>query len=76
MPTAENVRSARREKFGHRLRELRLAQGLTQEQVALAAGMDRAFYVDLENARHGVLVDRLDDIAGALGVTRADLVTY
>lgn len=46
---------------------------MTQEQVALAAGLDRAFYVDLENAKHSVLVDRVYDIATALGVTSSDL---
>ena len=56
-----------------RLRELRLAAGFTQEQVAMKAGLDRAFYVDLENARHGVQVDRLYDIAEALGVPVAEL---
>lgn len=65
----------RRETFGLRLRELRAKQGLTQEQVALAAGLDRAFYVDLENAKHGVQVERVYDIAFALGVDVAVLFT-
>ena len=72
---AEELRHARRVRFGSRLRVLRNAAGLTQEQVALAAGLDRAFYVDLENARHGVQVDRVYDIADALGVPCAELFT-
>ena len=70
-----DVRQERRETFGLRLRELRVKQGLTQEQVALAAGLDRAFYVDLENAKHGVQVDRIYDIAYALGVEVSVLFT-
>ena len=35
--------------------------------------MDRSFYVQLESAQHSVLVDRLYDVAEALGVTVADL---
>lgn len=73
MPAPAELRQVRREEFGRRLRELRVAKGMTQEQVALAAGLDRAFCVDLENAKHSVLVDRLYDIAGALGVGCADL---
>ena len=75
MFASEDLRQQRRVAFGQRLRELRLAAGLTQEQVAIRAGLDRAFYVDLENARHGVQVDRLYDIADALGVSCADLFT-
>lgn len=73
MSAPAELRQVRREEFGRRLRELRIARGMTQEQVALAAGLDRAFYVDLENAKHSVLVDRLYDIADALGVGSADL---
>jgi transcriptional regulator with XRE-family HTH domain len=46
---------------------------MTQEQVALAAGIDRPFLVQLENGRRSVLVERLDDIAAGLGVSVADL---
>lgn len=73
VPQADDLRQQRRIVFGQRLRALRVAAGLTQEQVAIAAGLDRAFYVDLENARHSVLVDRLYDIADALGVGCQDL---
>lgn len=46
---------------------------MTQEQVALASGIDRPFLVQVENGRRSVLVERLEDLASALGVPVADL---
>lgn len=60
-------------RFGGRLRALRKARGLTQEQVAIAAEMDRSFYVELENGVHSVLLDRIFDIAAVLNVPMKDL---
>ena len=35
--------------LGERLRELRKAKGLTQEQIALDTGIDRGFISEIEN---------------------------
>jgi transcriptional regulator with XRE-family HTH domain len=70
--TEEPDRAARRRhELGHQLRAQRQAAGLTQEQLALDAGLDRSFYVDVENGHHSLTVDRLFAIADALG-TQAD----
>lgn len=61
-------RARRRREFGSRLRELRQAAGMTQETVALEAGLDRSFYVQLEGGKRTVSVERLWDIATALSV--------
>ena len=37
--------------FGRLVRELRRTQGLTQEQLALAAGTNRRFVVELERGK-------------------------
>jgi transcriptional regulator with XRE-family HTH domain len=52
----------------------RKAAGLTQERVALSAGLDRSFYVDVENGHHSLAVDRLFAVADALGVPAARLL--
>ena len=75
MAATDDLRQRRRESFGRRLRALRLAAGMTQGQLADKAGLDRAFYVDLENAKHGVQVDRIYDMADTMGVSPADLFT-
>ncbi|MET7685805.1 helix-turn-helix transcriptional regulator [Streptomyces sp. NPDC005423] len=64
---------AQRLAFGRRLRALRTRAGLTQTAVAVAAGMDRSFYAEVEAAVHSVSVDRIPALAQALGVKPADL---
>jgi transcriptional regulator with XRE-family HTH domain len=53
---------------------MRESKGWTQEQLAEQAGLDRSFLADLEGARHSCAVDRLFDLATALGVTAASLL--
>lgn len=59
----------RRRELGQQLRVHRHAAGLTQEQLAINAGLDRSFYVDVENGHHSLTVDRLFAIADALGIS-------
>jgi transcriptional regulator with XRE-family HTH domain len=61
-------------RFGRRLKLLRLEHGLTQQQLAEAAGFDRTFIGKLERGESGVNVDRLGDLARALGLTVRDLI--
>ena len=60
--------------FGQALRAARTSEGLTQEAVALAAGLDRSFYVEVENAVHGITLDRALEVADALGVPLTELL--
>jgi len=48
--------------------------GLTQEQVALRIGMDRATYNRIEMGHAAALLDSLIRIADAIGVPLSDLV--
>ena len=50
-----------------------MAAGLTQEQLALAAGLDRPFLVQIEGGKRSLLVERLDDLADALGIDKQEL---
>lgn len=59
--------------FGQRLRELRTLAGLTQEQLALAAGTDRSYVVELEGAQHSPGLDLVLRLALALMVAPRDL---
>lgn len=47
---------------------------MTQERLALAADLDRSFYVDVENGHHSLTVDRLFAIADALRVRASRLL--
>lgn len=65
---------ARRIATGARIRELRLAQQLSQEALALESGLSRNMVIGLEWGRKSVAYERLWDIAAVLGVPVADLL--
>lgn len=68
--TPEEILSA----FGSRLRELRLARGLSQEALAAAAGLDRTYVSSCERGRRNVSLVNLHRLAGALDVEPADML--
>ncbi len=57
--------------FGRRLRALRDARGLTQEQLAEMAGLDRTYIGDAELGKRNPSLKSIDKLARALG---ADLL--
>ena len=61
--------------FGERLRELRTERGLTQEQLAEAAGVDRNYIGQIERGERNVALVNIVTIARALRVKPADLFT-
>lgn len=56
----------RRALVGARIRELRLAQGLSQESLALESGLSRNMIIGIEWGRKSVAYERLWDIATVL----------
>lgn len=60
--------------IGWNLRRLRVAQGLSQERLAFAAGIDRAYVGRVERGSENVTITTLEALAGALSVTVADLL--
>lgn len=69
-----SVALAGRRTLGLRLRHAREARGLTQERLALLAGLDRSFLADVEAGRHSCMVDRLFDLAQALDMQPHELL--
>ena len=63
-----------RRRVGERIRSIRVAQGRTQEELALTSGVTRNLLIDVEHGRRGLLYERLYDIAEALGVPIAELL--
>ena len=59
---------ARRIAFGNRLRVARREVGLTQEQLAERAGIDRAAYSEIERGQRDARLSTLLRIESALGV--------
>lgn len=60
--------------FGNRLRTLRLAKGLTQEELAEMADFSRSYYTEIENGKRNVSLLNLQRLADCLAVSIAQLV--
>ena len=55
-------------RFGARLRTLRKARKMSQEAVALAAGLDRSYLGRIERGEVNVSLVNIERIAAAIGV--------
>jgi transcriptional regulator with XRE-family HTH domain len=70
---AQRPGDERRRVFGQRVRALREARGLSQEQLAELAGVHRTYLSSLERGERNVGLDNIHAIAQALGVPTAEL---
>jgi len=61
---------------GARIRDLRLEKGLSQEELALAAGLDRSYIGGVERGERNIAVMNLKKIANALGVSLSELARH
>jgi len=59
---------------GRRLRELRVARALSQEDLAARAGVAASTIVNLEQGKRGAQYVTLRKLAGALGIDPEELV--
>jgi transcriptional regulator with XRE-family HTH domain len=60
--------------FGDALRELRAEQGISQETVALNAGLNRGYYSGIERGVRNVALANIVKIANALGVPASEIL--
>lgn len=60
--------------FGQRLRGLRVARGLSQEQLAAAAGLDRTYISGCERGKRNIGLTNIYRLAAALAVPPAALL--
>jgi len=63
-----------REVFASNLRALRQAKGLSQEELAYRADIDRTYISSLERCVYNVSIDVLDRLASVLEVEASDLL--
>lgn len=64
-----------RETLAFNLRKLRQARGLSQEELAHRADIDRTYISSLERSVYAAGIDVVDRLARVLGVEAADLLT-
>ncbi len=65
--------SAVRVAFGKRLRALREARGLSQEELGHRADLHRTYVSSVERGQRNVGIENVHALARALGVSAADL---
>ena len=63
---ADEILNEKRKAMGESIRELRIAQGWTQEQLAYIAGITTANVRSIEAGKYAVNIDVINKIAGAL----------
>jgi transcriptional regulator with XRE-family HTH domain len=61
--------------FARRLRSIRLERGLSQEQLAALAGLDRTYVSSCETGRRNATIRTIDRLSAALEVDPAALVS-
>jgi transcriptional regulator with XRE-family HTH domain len=66
--------SPRHAAFGDALRELRAERGVSQEAVALEAGLNRGYYSGIERGVRNVALANIVKIAAALGVPASEIL--
>ena len=63
-------------KFGERVRGKRLEQGLSQEELAVKAGVHRTYIGMIERAEKNITLSNVEKVAKALGISITDLINF
>lgn len=61
-------------RFGRRVRELRKKKGMSQEALALEAGLDRSYVGGVERGERNISLINIEKLARALGVRGKELL--
>ncbi|MEO2017875.1 MAG: helix-turn-helix transcriptional regulator [Fuerstiella sp.] len=61
-------------RFGKRVRELRLANGLSQEGFAAECGLDRTYMGGIERGERNLALRNIEVIASTLGISLSELM--
>jgi len=65
-----------KQQFGNRVRELRYAAGLTQEELADKAELDRSYVGSVERGERNLSLENVCRLAEAIGVSPAELFSW
>jgi len=63
-------------RFGHRIRQLREAKGLSQEELAFKVGVHRTYLGGIERGGRNPSLKNIDSIATALEISLAGLLLF
>jgi transcriptional regulator with XRE-family HTH domain len=62
-------------RFGRRVRELRKKKGMSQEALALEAGLDRSYVGGVERGERNIALVNIEKLAKALGAKASELLS-
>ncbi len=68
--------SLKHNSFGQAVRNKRISAGLTQEELADRAGLDRSYMGGVERGDRNPSLSVIEKIAEGLGITLAELFSY
>ena len=63
-----------KQKFGFRVKQLRLKKGWSQEKLALNAGLDRTYIPSIEKGERNVSLEVIEKLALALNLEPFELI--
>ena len=64
------------EQLGNRIRELRLAKGLSQERFALSIEMDRTYFSSVESGKRNIAIKNIEKIINSILVNAFCLIKF
>lgn len=70
------ARTSAAQKLGNKIREHRLALGLSQEKLGELTGIDRTYISGVERGKRNPAVKNLERLAKALKVKVSDLIDF
>ncbi len=65
-----------KEKVGQRIKELRIKQGLSQEEFAFRCELDRTYITSLERGKRNISLTNLEKIANAFNMTLSEFFNF
>lgn len=71
---ANNTIPESRQIFARNLKETRVKQGLSQEELADIAGLHRTYVGSVERGERNISIDNMERLASALNITIQDLL--
>ena len=63
-------------KLGRKIRETRVKEGYSQEELALRCGLHRTYISDIERGKRNVSVENIEKIAKALRIEANELLKF